>query len=243
MIAVILGRRMLALGCLLAACQAGCGLTRLQTARTVPRGQTQTTMAVSLLHTSDRGFEAFFTLIPQDLMVRHGATDRVDWGVRLFLGAGALGDVKWNLLAPERRTAISLSTGLGAAYTGGGDGESSSTAQPSGGTFHVPVIISASHAIRPWFTPYAAVGYGAYWILGYGQRDPAQSYAPRSGTGDGLLSLHAGVELARASGRALLLEYTYARPVVSDPGDSFEFAVNQFVSIAFHTGRGSAFER
>ena len=243
MIAVIWRRRVLALGCLLYAAQPGCGLTRLQTARTVARGQTQTTVAASVLHTSDRGFGNGVPLVPLDLMVRHGATDRVDWGVRLFLGTGALGDVKWNLLAPERRTAIALSTGFGAAYTGRGAGESSSTPQPSGATLHVPVIISASHAVLPWFTPYAAVGYGAYWIVGYGQRDPARSYAPRSGTGDGLLTLHAGVELARASGRALLLEYTYARPVVSDPGDSYEFAVDQFISIAFHTGRGSAFER
>ncbi|HET6146642.1 MAG TPA: hypothetical protein VFH68_03865 [Polyangia bacterium] len=233
-------RPTLGLCCVLGAASAGCGLSRLQTARTVPRGQTQTTIAASVLHTSDRGF---LPLAPLDLMVRHGATDRVDWGVRLFFGAGALGDVKWNLLAPERRTAVSLSAGLGAAYTGSGAGESSATSQPSGGTVHAPVTISASHAVLPWFTPYAAVGYGAFWIIGYGTRDPAQSYAPRSGTGDGLLTLHAGVELARASGRALLLEYTYARPVVSDPGDSFEFAVNQFISVAFHTGRGSAFER
>jgi hypothetical protein len=229
---VIAVRGGLGLCCLLTAAgaAAGCGVTRLQTARTVPRGQTRTTVAASLIHTSDRGFGDDFPLTPLDLMVRHGASDRVDWGVRLFFGAGALGDVKWNLLAPERRTAISLSTGLGAAYTGGG-------------TVHVPVTISASHAVRSWFTPYAAVGYGVYWIFGYGTRDPAQSYAPRSGSGDGLLSLHAGVELARASGRALLLEYSYARPVVRDPGDSFEFAVSQIISIGFQTGRGSAFER
>jgi len=239
----VIARGRVGLCCVLVAAGAGCGLTRLQTARTVPRGQTQTTVAASLVHTSDRGFGDFLPLTSLDLMVRHGATDRVDWGVRLFFGGGALGDVKWNLLAPERRTAVSLSAGLGAAYTGSGAGESSATSQPSGGTVHVPVTISASHAVQPWLTPYAAVGYGAFWIIGYGTRDPAQSYAPRSGTGDGLLSLHAGVELARASGRAVLLEYTYARPVVNDPGDSFAFAVSQFISVAFHTGRGSAFER
>ena len=139
--------------------------------------------------------------------------------MRLFFGAGALGDLKWNLLSPARRTALALSTGIGAALTGdvvvGSGGESSR----AGALVHVPVTVSASHALRSWLTPYAAVGYGSYWIFGYGARDPAQSYAPRRGTGDGLLTLHAGVELARVSGRALLLEYTYARPVVNDPGD------------------------
>ena len=214
---------------------AGCGVTRLQTARTVPRGETRTTVAASLVHTSDRGV---LPLPALDLMVRHGATERVDWGVRLFLGAGALGDLKWNLLSPARRTALALSAGGGAAYTSSaGENSRAST------VLHVPLTVSASHTLLPWLTPYAAVGYGSYWILGYGARDPAQSYAPRRGTGDGLLTLHAGIELARASGRALLLEYTYARPVVNDPGDFFEFAVSQFISIAFHTGRGSVFER
>ena len=64
-------------------------------------------------------------------------------------------------------------------------------------------------------------------------------YAPRSYTGDGLLSLHAGIELVRASGRALLLEYSIATPIVDDPGDFYEFATNHFFSIAFHTGRAS----
>jgi hypothetical protein len=220
------------LGVLLSA-GAGCGVTRLQTARTVPRGETQTTVAASLVRTSDRGVLPLPSL---DLMVRHGATDQVDWGVRLFFGAGALGDLKWNLLSPARRTALALSTGVGAAFTSdvGRAGESS----PSATLVHVPFTVSASHALLSWLTPYAAVGYGSYWIFGYGARDPAQSYAPRRGTGDGLLTLHAGVELARASGRALLLEYTYARPVVNDPGDSYQFAVSQFVSIGLHTGRG-----
>jgi hypothetical protein len=205
----------------------GCGVTRLQTARTTPRGLTRTTIGQSLVHLGDRGFTVEgVPAIPIDVMVRHGVTDRVDWGIRPFVALGLLGDVKWNLLDPSRATALSVSVGGGAAYD-------AST------IFHVPLTASASHSLRPWFTPYAAIGYGAYWIFGYGEPQPGRSYAGRTWTGDGLLMLHAGVELARATGRALFLEYSVGLPVVSDPGDFYGFATNQFISIAFRSGQSN----
>jgi hypothetical protein len=207
---------------------AGCGVTRLQTARTVPRGETQTTIGAGLVHLGDRGFDfQGVPAIPLELMVRHGASRRVDWGIRNFVGLGLLGDVKWNLLSPERRTALAVSSGIGTAYD-------------SGTVIHVPLTVSASHAVRAWFTPYAAVGYGSYWVFSYGEPRPGVSYASRSWTGDGLLMLHAGIELSRASGRALLLEYSVGFPIVNDPGDFYQFATNQFFSIAFHTGKGTS---
>lgn len=216
-------------GCALAIAlvsSAGCGLTRLQTARTVPRGETQRTIAISLIHAGDRGFSAEgIPFIPIDFMVRHGFSDHVDMGIRTFVGLGLLGDLKWNLLSPERRTALSISGGFGAAAA-------------EGAIIHVPLTVSVSHAVRPWFTPYAAVGYGTYWILDYANPEPGVSYAPRTGTGDGLLMLHAGVELSTWSGRAVMFEYSVGFPIVDDPGDFYQFATNQFFSIAFHTGRG-----
>jgi hypothetical protein len=205
---------------------AGCGVTRLQSARTTPPGETRTTIGGSVVHLGDRGFHiSGIPALPLDVMVRHGATDRVDWGIRLFFGLGLLGDVKWSLLDPARATAVAVSAGAGA----GGD--------PSGGVVHLPIAITASHSVRPWFTPYAAVGYGTYWIIGYGDREPGVTYAGRSYTGDGLFMLHAGLELSRATGRALLLEYSVSVPVVNDPGDHYAFATNQFFSIGFRTGR------
>jgi hypothetical protein len=204
----------------------GCGVTRLQTARTVPDGETRTTIAASLVHLGDRGFAPEglpAPAVPLELMVRHGVGPRVDWGIRNFFGLGVLGDVKWNLLSPERPTALSVSGGFGAAFD-------------SGAVLHVPLVLTASHAVRPWLTPYAAVGYGTYWIIGYGEPRAEVDYAPRRGTGDGLLMLHAGIELGRASGRALLLEYSVGLPIVNDPGDSYGFATNQFISLAFHGG-------
>jgi hypothetical protein len=212
-------------------------MTHLQTARTVAPGTTVVTLAASIADTSDRGTKVNgVPIVPVDIMVRHGLSERVDFGVRTFLGPGLLADAKWSLLPPGRAAALSLSAGLGGAYDSGFVG-------------HVPVTLTASATPRPWVTPYVAVGYGTYWIFGRAPPDPtlptlpAQSYAPRTWTGDGLLMLHAGVELARASGRALLLEYTYARPVVDDPGDFYGFGTNQFFSLAFHTGRDPTFSR
>ena len=222
-------RLAVALGVLVSA---GCGVTRLQTARTVPRGATQTTIAASLVYLGDRQSTSISGVpaLPPEVMVRHGATDQLDWGIRTFFGLGLLADVKWNLLSPERRTALSLSGGFGAAAD-------------QGAVLHVPFTVSVSHAVRPGFTPYAAVGYSTYWIFGYKDPDPGVSYAPRTGTGDGLLMLHAGIELAAASGRALMLEYTIDIPIVDDPGDFYGFGTNQFFSIAFHTGGGRTIAR
>ena len=205
---------------------AGCGVTRLQTARTVPAGHTRATVAVGIIHNDVRDFVAKnVAAAPLDIMIRHGATERMDWGVRTFMGTGALVDVKWNALAPASKTALALSAGLGGAVVDA--------------IGHVPLSITFSHEVLPWFTPYAALGYGTYFIFGYdGSRDPNAHYAARTWTGDGLLSVHVGVELARASGRALMLEYAYARPGVDDPGDFFKFASNHFVAIGFQSAGG-----
>jgi len=217
---------------------AGCGVARLETARTIPRGQTRTTVAASLVHTSDRGFTfEGVPIVPLDVMIRHGATDQVDWGVRLFFGLGLLADVKWNLLPARSRSALALTAGVGGAVV------PNTGAQSWARMGSVPVTLTASHAVRPWLTPYAAVGYGAYWIFDYGARDPTVTYAPRSWTGDGLVTLSAGVELARASGGALLVGYSYARPVVDDPGDLYKFAVSHVMSIGYRTGGGPTFSR
>jgi hypothetical protein len=220
-----------------AALAAGCGMTHLQTARTAAPGTTVVTLGGSLIHTSDRGSTIDGVPIGAlDIMVRHGLTERLDFGVRSFFGLGLLADAKWGLLRPDRATALSLSAGVGAARDAGTGGDASFVA-------HVPVTLTASRALLPWLTPYLAVGYGAYWIFGRSPPDPSQSYAPRTWTGDGLLMIHAGIELARASGRAVMFEYTYARPVVDDPGDFYGFATNQFFSLAFHTGRDPTFSR
>jgi hypothetical protein len=206
----------------------GCGVTRLQTARTVPSGETQLTVGAGAIHSGQQYLgHSWVDGGAPELMVRHGATDQVDWGVRTFLAFGLLADAKWNLLPSQGPTALAIAGGLGGAIGGSSD---------LAKALHVPLTITASHTFAQWFTPYVAVGYSTYWISHYGTREPGVAYAARTGTGDGLAMLHIGIELARASGRALLLEYAYARPVVDDPGDFYGFAANHFLAIAFHTG-------
>jgi len=225
---------------------AGCGLAQLQTAKTTPRGKTRTTIGgtviTSGLDNARRvGFTAPETIspmfpLPIHLDVRHGVSDRVDFGVRLQWGAlGALADVKVNLLPPEGRAALALSGGVGGALWFNNDGFS---------ILNVPVTLTASVEIEPWFTPYAAVGYRALWE--WGADDPvmpgSQATSPR-GAGEGWLAAYAGIELRRATGRAVLFEYGRFIPVTHDSGHAYWIAPTNLFSIAFRTGEGPAMDR
>jgi hypothetical protein len=208
---------------------AGCGVTHLQTARTTPAGETRTTVGATLIR-NDLRDQFALTDMPLEVMVRHGVNPRMDFGVRLFFALGAVADVKWNLLDPTRRTAVAISAGFGAAA----DPEASERTTT---ILHAPVTVTVSRDLSPWLAAYGAVGYGTFWILGRGYRDPTMLYPDRTVTGDGLVNLHAGVELSTSTGRAVMFEYGYLRPVVNDPGDFYSFAANHLFSIAFRTGR------
>jgi hypothetical protein len=217
----------------------GCGVTRLQTARTIPAGETRTTVGASLV-TNDLQHRVGFSAFPVDVMVRHGVTPQTDFGVRLFFGLGALADVKWNLLRPDRKTALAISGGFGAAADPTtAEGTANDLSGGIAAILHVPVTVTVSREVTSWLAVYGAAGYGTYWILGYGYRDPALMYADRTLTGDGVLDLHAGVELTTSTGRAVLFEYSHLRPVVNDPGDLYSFTSNNLFSIAFRTGHGT----
>ncbi len=216
------------LSLLCVAASAGCGTTRLATARTVPDGRTRTTVAASLIYLGDRGFDGGpAPPVPVEIMVRHGVSDRVDIGARTFLALGALVDVKWGLLPADSPTSLAITAGAAGAWD-----------TTKAKVLHVPLAVIASRPVRPWLTPYVAAGYSTYWIFEYANSYRSPDLPPRTGTGDGLLVLQVGVELASAAGRAMLVEYTYARPLVNDPGDRYGFAVNQFFSIGFRTGGG-----
>ena len=104
----------------------------------------------------------------------------------------------------------------------------------------MPVTVTVSRDVTPWLAVYGALGYGTFWILGYGTRDPTMLYPDRTVTGDGLVDLHVGLELSTSTGRAVLFEYGHVRPVVNDPGDLYSFTSSHLFSLAFRTGRGTA---
>jgi hypothetical protein len=224
---------------------AGCGLAQLQTAKTLARGKTRTTVGGTVVTSGlDNARRVGFTPpeaispmfpLPIHLEVRHGVGDRVDFGVRLQWGLGAAADVKVNLLPPEGRAALALSGGVGGAAWGNNDGFY---------ILHVPVTFTASVEVEPWFTPYAAVGYRALWQWG---RDnelmPGSQATSPTGPGEGCVVAYAGIELRRATGRAVLFEYGRMIPVVHDSGHAYWIAPTNLFSIAFRTGEGPAMER
>jgi len=68
------------------------------------------------------------------------------------------------------------------------------------------------------------VTYSAWWVFG---REPysldlEQTYAARTGTGDGLIRFSAGSEIPVGTA-ALLFEYSFMLAAVDDPGDFYSF--------------------
>jgi hypothetical protein len=225
--------RRLALACGLSGLATGCGLAHLQTAKTLPSGTTRTitggTVVTSDLDNARRVASMPPTSIrpnfplPVHLEVRHGVSDRVDLGWRLLWGLGAAADVKVNLLPPESRAALALSGGIGGAWWLNNDGFY---------VLQVPATLTASVEVAPWFTPYAAAGYRALWQ--WGRDDPlmpgSQDTSPR-GPGEGWVAVYAGIELRRASGRAVMFESGRVIPVVHDSGHAYWMAPSHLFSI------------
>ncbi len=197
----------------------GCGLGLLQTARTTPAGELDFSLAAGYLHNHmieirDLGISN----IPIGLGVRYGAGDHLDVGATVFMGLGLMPDVKYNFLPPDCPLALSLLAGFGAAY----DEFAGAT------TLHLPFRALVSYETGGGaVTPYAGVSFGLYWIFGYGQaEEKTPDLAPREGHGDGVLSLTAGLEFFSRNPVRLLVEYTYFKPVLDDPGDRYAFAEN-----------------
>jgi opacity protein-like surface antigen len=212
---------------LLATASCTSGLGQLQTARTLPPGEFRSTLS---------GGYAWNFMVDQrpanpgnlvaQYAARFGVRENLDMGVKLFFGLGALVDAKVQLLA-RPRLAVSLLGGAGGAF----DAESGAE------VLHAPIMLLASYRVVGPLTPYVGAGYGAFWIFNYGSEPnvPAGSYpAARAWHGDGLMMLHAGIELAITVRTALLLEYGYLRPIVEDPGDHYEFAINHLFLAGVH---------
>ena len=205
-----------------AACTSGLG--QLQTARTLPLGEVRQSVSAGLdwnFMIKTRG------PLPGNAVLEYGARfgvrDNVDVGVKMFFGLGALIDAKVQVIH-RQRLAVSVLGGAGAAYDVSSGGQ----------VVHAPALLLASYSVADVFTPYLGVGYGAFWIFNYGSDGnvpPGSIPAPRAWHGDGLMMLHAGFELG--SKRRVLLEYGYLRPIVDDPGDHFEFAVNHLILGSF----------
>lgn len=197
----------------------GCGVGMLQTARTTPEGELDFFLAAGYMHNEMievRGFG--LSNLPVNFGARYGVSDHLDIGATVFMGAGLLPDVKYNFLPPDCPLALSLQAGFGAAHD----------VFAGASVLHLPFRALVSYETAGGaITPYAGVSFGLYWIFDYGEVDESTpNLAPREGHGDGVLTVTAGLEFFSQSPTRLLLEYTYFRPVLNDPGDRFAFADN-----------------
>ncbi|MGC4118020.1 MAG: outer membrane beta-barrel protein [Myxococcales bacterium] len=228
--------RELRLACVLGALLAmtGCAsIGRFQTARTLAPGDTDVWVAGGFLYNqnveerkkSGKGLSVGYGNFPVEVGVRRGVVPQLDLGIQTFLGLGLLVDAKYNFMPQEGPFALSLAGGFGGSAV---DGQGQ-------WALHAPLMILASYRIAGIFTPYASVGYGAYWIFNDNAiANPAVGSgstitpAKREGYGDGLLSATVGLEFKVAEKVRLLVEYSYTHPVVNDRGDGFEFVANQY---------------
>ena len=211
----------LALAAAVAAATTGCGLGLLQTARTTDPGRIQTSLGMGVLENDmmlERGVAP--ENLPVQVGVRVGVTEQLDLGAALLLGAGGMVDAKYNLLSRSRRLAVSLQAGVGGAANVVGS---------SASIVHVPLRALVSRDLPAGVTPYGGVGYGCFWVFGYGNPVPGVRYAARTGTGDGVLMVTAGLQLFSNRRVHLLLEYDFWEPVVDDPGDFYEVARSHIV--------------
>lgn len=200
-----------------------CGVGTLQTARPTAVGAVDLTGGVGYLHnrlTEERGLG--LSSFPLTLAARTGVAERADLGLRLFSFGGAVADVKVNLMPPRHPLAVSLSLGFGGAADVLGD--------EGAWYLHLPVSVLASYDVKPWFTPYASLGYGFFWIFGRDNpaEDPSVQTAKRGGYGDGVVMVSAGARFRVARRVYLFTEYTFWGKVVDDPGDFYSFVHNHF---------------
>jgi hypothetical protein len=197
----------------------GCGQGMLQTAKTTPAGELDFSLAAGYMHNEMIEIRNVgLGNIPVNFGVRYGATAQLDVGATVFMGLGIMPDVKYNFLPPDCQLALSLQTGFGAAYD-----------EFAGAvTLHLPLRAMISYETAGGaVTPYAGVSFGLYWIFGYGEVDEnTPDLAPREGHGDGVVTYSMGLEFFSSKPVRMLLEYTYFKPVLDDPGDRYGFADN-----------------
>ena len=200
-----------------------CGIGALQTARPTAVGQVDLTGGLGYLHnslTEERGIG--LTSFPLTLGARTGVAERADVGLRLFSFGGALADAKLNLMPPAHPLAVSLSLGFGGAADVFGD--------QGAWYLHLPVNLLVSYDVRSWFTPYASLGYGFFWIFGRENpsEDPSAKPPTRKGHGDGVVMVSAGMRFRVGRRTALFAEYSFWGKAVDDPGDYYSFVHNHF---------------
>ena len=201
----------------------------LQTAHTVPPAGVRGALGVSSVHNElsgergEAGGAEIFSLSGEP-SARVGLTSSLDIGAAPLLSKGGALDAKLNLIRPEAPFALAPRLRLGFAVPG------------DDRLFLAEAGVVVSHRLWTVLEPYAGLGFANHWItrpLTTADLEPNQSLAERSGAGDGLVKLHAGLSLGSQGGFAGLLEYGFWKTAQNDPGDGFRFVDNHVASLGF----------
>ncbi len=202
--------KLLPLGALaLALTQTACmSLSTMQTAQTLPPGQTQWTAGTGSYGyqqswPEDGGDKERFSGAYYEMSFRHGLSQRVDWGGRMmFVGSGVV-DVKYQFFDGKKfDAAVGGGLGFWSAEFEDDTGDEDSTTLLD---LLLPVYLSYEHS--PLFTPYLA---------------PRMVWRRQSeqGGSQALLGITAGVKIGANHG--VYLEYGYQNDLKSD------FSARQF---------------
>lgn len=209
-----------------AALVSGCSFGTFQTAHTQPPATVSVTpgIAQAFNRIDDQQGRGVLTNVGAQLGGRVGITKRVDAGIGTFLVTGAKLDAKVNVLDPRQRLAIAPR--LGAGYRAGRE------------IWLVEGGALASYRASSAFEPYVGLTFANHWI----EPKAPQLVLPsnvvgRSGTGDGLLQLTLGVELALSRHVAVLAEYGHWFVVNNDPGDYYRFLPTNIAGLALRIGK------
>ncbi len=204
----------------------GCSFGSFQTAHTqAPATVSVTAGATNVMNAiDDQAGRDLSTNVGGQLGVRVGVADRVDVGLGSFFQTGGRADAKINVLDPRGRVAIAPRLGVGYQWA-------HQIYMLEGGAI-------ASVRAQEWLEPYLGLSFANHWIESYEALEPLpQNAVGKSGSGDGLLQLSLGVELAASRYFAVLAEYGHWFVLNDDPGDHFRFVATNILGIAVRVGR------
>jgi hypothetical protein len=205
----------------------GCSFGAFQTAHTQAPATVSVTPGIAQVFNGidDEQGRGLATNVGAQLGGRVGLTERLDAGVGTFLSTGVKLDAKLNVLDPLQKLAVAPRIGAGRRWIG------REIWMVEGGAI-------ASYRVFDWLEPYLGLTFANHWI----EPEPPPLALPpdalgSSGSGDGLLQLSVGVELAATRHFGVLAEYGHWFVLNNDPGDYYRFLPTNIAGLAVRIGR------
>lgn len=219
-----------------------CSYSLHETAHTLPAGASSLDLGASLLvndQTTGRNASLASGVGAEIGPLRVGLSDHVDMGIGFLYTTGGRVDTKVDVFGPHDRFALAPRFGAGYAAE-----SSNSDSQRKVVLWMLGLI--ASYDVSEGFTPYAGATFANHWVHATPSYDarsellPSQQFAARTGEGNGLLELAAGLRFRTSERATFSLEYSLWAPMQDDPGDFYAFTTSHVISGVFRlciTGR------